>query len=138
MTRVQRNRARLGLILCLAVIVYEILPFTPFVIVAVIVVLAAAAALAMHWHEQAVDVETENFQLRFAVAGLEADNIELAREQESLLDRLSAVLDEHSLCPAPVEDVAPKPPATGGIVQRGTVTIIGEGRKIPRQRRGES
>jgi len=132
-----RRLSRWALIGLLTLIAWQILPTVPFVILAVVVLLVSAFAFSATWYERAIDVETENVSLLFAVASLEADNAELAREHEALLDRLSEVLDEHALCPVPVEEVPEKKPrATGGVVKSGTVTIIGEGRKIPAQRKG--
>lgn len=129
-----RRLARWGFVVYVTFVAWRVMPRAPFVILAVVALLASAFVFAATWYERAVDVETENMQLRFAVAGLEVDNEELAREQDSLLTRLSEVLDEHALCPVPVEPE--RTLATGGIVKSGTVTIIGEGRKVPAQRKG--
>lgn len=106
MTPRGRRLARWALIGLLVVIAAdEVLPTELFVIAAVVVALGAAAALSMHWYEQAVDVETENMQLRFAVIGLEDEVRDLVRDNDAMLCRLGEVLDEHALCPVPVDDV---------------------------------
>lgn len=99
MSRVQRNRARLALVLAGLYVADRILPFEIFLIAVVVIALVAAAAFSMHWYEQAVDVETENMQLRFAVIGLESEIRDLVQDNDAMLCRLSEALDEHALCP---------------------------------------
>lgn len=101
----------------LGLVAYLALPLAPFLIGAAFLLVISALVLAGHWYEKAVDVETENMSLRFAVIGLEDDVAALTQEQDALLIRLSEVLDEHALCPVPVEEIAEtsKPRAKGRI-----------------------
>lgn len=90
-------------------VAWLLLPTPLFLIAAVVVAIVAAICVAGYWYEQALRVEAERIHLVFEVAGLEIDLAAMTEDYESTLTRLSEVLDEHSLCPVPVEAVEEVP-----------------------------
>lgn len=133
MTRVQRNRARLLLAVLLVFIAFKLLPLVPFVVGAVVVLLVAAFAIAAYWYERAIDAEAERFGAVMHAEGLEIDLEHMTQDYDSTLGRLSEVLDEHALCPAPVEA---KPIARKRTVKKTTALKVVGGTKVPAQRNG--
>lgn len=133
MTRVQRNRARLILGLLLVFIAYMVLPLMPFVLGAVVVLLVASGVVSMYWYERAIDAESERFGAHMHAEGLEIDLRHMTQDYDSTLRRLSEVLDEHALCPAPV---APKPLARKRTAKKTTALKVVGGNTVPAQRKG--
>lgn len=132
MTRVQRNRARLILALLLVFIAYMVLPLMPFVLGAVVVLLVAAGAVSMYWYERAIDAESERFGAHMHAEGLEIDLRHMTEDYDSTIKRLSEVLDEHSLCPAPVKPIARKRTAK----KTTALKVVGGTQRVPAQRKG--
>lgn len=103
MTARTRRLARTLLLLLLGLISWSILPPTLFLIGVYVVSIVAAFAYAGHWYERAVIAESDRIGMSFEVVGLKDDLAAITREYDAVLLRLSEVLDEHALCPIPVD-----------------------------------
>jgi hypothetical protein len=126
MTARGRTVARTLTSVLFAAFALVILPFELFVIGFVVIALVASCAVAMHWYEVSIATEAERIHLVFEVEGLRIDKRHLTEDYDSTLARLSEVLDEHALCPAPVDPVPL-------IVQ--PLHLVASG-AVPKQRKG--
>ncbi len=103
------SRPRWAAVGTLVLLAYLYLPDPLFLIAAIVVLIASGWVTAAVFYEQKLDVETERISLTFEAAGLQIDLKHMTEDYNSTLTRLSEVLDEHSLCPAPVEAVEEVP-----------------------------
>lgn len=123
-----RRHARVTICVLLAAVAFVILPFELFIIAAIVVLLTASWAVSAHWYQQAFLAECEATDLRFSNIGLTDDLKNMTEDYDSTLQRLSEVLDEHALCPAPVD------PAPVTSIAK-PLRVVSSG-KVPTQREG--
>jgi hypothetical protein len=97
------RRGWLVLATILTAIAWLTLPDPIFEIAVGVLVVIGSGVTAAYWYEQAIRAEADRIHAVFEAEGYRIDLRDLAEDHESLLIRLGEVLDEHSLCPAPIQ-----------------------------------